>query len=198
MKLSGLLALLTAGVLCAWTIAAAGRAADTAPVDTTTVAAATDTAAAAADTTFASDTTAVATDTAATATDTSTFPTTTEVATTTVQQTTTRVVPLPLPAATTSTESHENGTPAWVWVLLGILAAGLIVLIVLLARRGHGGVSVEERRRQLDAAVGSWAGQGWAVESETGDSAVLRRGDEAMLVTVDQAGHVSTRPMPRT
>ena len=84
-------------------------------------------------------------------------------------------------------------------MLLGILAVGLIVLIVLLARRGGGGgVSVDERRRQLDAAVGSWANQGWAVESETADSAVLRRGNEAMLVSVDRAGHVSTRPLPTT
>ena len=45
-------------------------------------------------------------------------------------------------------------------------------------------------------AVASWAAQGWAIETQTDDSAVLRRGAEAMLVSVDQAGHVSTRPLP--
>ena len=45
----------------------------------------------------------------------------------------------------------------------------------------------EERRRRLDAAVGSWATQGWAVESQTGDSAVLRRGGDLMVVSIDPA-----------
>jgi hypothetical protein len=97
---------------------------------------------------------------------------------------------------TTTSASSDNGTEAWVWVLLAILAVALVALFVLLARRGRGGVSAEERRRQLDAAVGSWAAQGWAVESTTPDSAVLRRGSEAMLVSVDRAGHVSTQPLP--
>jgi len=71
-------------------------------------------------------------------------------------------------------------------------------VIVLLARRGDRGLSVEEQRQKLDAAVGSWVAQGWAIESETTDSTVLRRGNETMLVSVDQAGHVSTRPLPGT
>jgi hypothetical protein len=54
----------------------------------------------------------------------------------------------------------------------------------------------EERRRHVDAAVASWAAQGWAIESQTAESAVLRRGREAMLVNVDQSGHVTTRPLP--
>jgi hypothetical protein len=79
-------------------------------------------------------------------------------------------------------------------VLIAILAAGLIALVVLLARRGGGGGShpVEPPRGQLDAAVASWTAQGWAIESQTADSAVLRRGDASMLVSVDAAGHVST------
>jgi hypothetical protein len=86
-----------------------------------------------------------------------------------------------------------------VWVLLGILAVGLIALIAVLTRRGGGGgggtVSVDDRRTQLDHAVGSWVAQGWAVENQTADSAVLRRASEAMFVTVDRDGHVSTRPI---
>jgi hypothetical protein len=83
-------------------------------------------------------------------------------------------------------------------VLLGALALGVVVLLVVVLTRsgGGGGVSVEERQRRLDGAVGSWVAQGWAVESQTVDSAVLRRGGDLMLVSVDQAGHVSTRPLP--
>jgi hypothetical protein len=124
--------------------------------------------------------------------ETTTLPGTTE----TVEQTTTRRVIVP----TTTTESGSNvdDTPTWVWVLLGVLALGVVVLLVaVLSRRGGGGgVSVEERQRRLDGAVGSWVAQGWAVESQTADSAVLRRGGDLMLVSVDQGGHVSTRPMP--
>jgi hypothetical protein len=114
---------------------------------------------------------------------------------TTTVQTTTRLVPVP---TGTTSATDDDATPAWVWVLLAILAVGLIVIIVLLARRGGGGASAEEKRHQLDAAVGSWTTQGWAIETETADSAVLRRGNEAMLVSVDRSGHVSTRPLPPT
>jgi hypothetical protein len=73
----------------------------------------------------------------------------------------------------------------------------LIVVIVLLAMRGGGQkkITAQERRRRLDGAVGTWAAQGWALESQSEDSAVLRRGAELMLVSVDEAGHVSTRPL---
>ena len=103
---------------------------------------------------------------------------------------------MPTAGTTTSGSGSDSGTPTWVWVLLGILAAALIVAAVLLARRGSGGVPAEERRQRLDRAVATWAAQGWAVESQTGDSAVLRRGGELLLVSVDEAGRVSTRPLP--
>jgi hypothetical protein len=81
-------------------------------------------------------------------------------------------------------------------VLLGILAGALILVVVLLARRGGSAkVPSDERRRRLDGAVASWAMQGWALDSQSADSAVLRRGTELMLVSVDDAGHVSTRPL---
>jgi len=117
--------------------------------------------------------------------------------TATVERTTTRRVIVPTTSTTESPSNAENGTPTWVWVLLGILALGLVaLLVVLLTRRGGEGISGEERQRRLDGAVASWIGQGWAVENQTADSAVLRRGGDLMLVTVDQAGHVSTRPLP--
>jgi len=180
LKLSGLAVLFALGVLLASTLGASGRVAETTTLDTTF------------DTTADETATAETTTESAPATE-----TTTEVATTTVQVTTTRILPLPTTGITTESSS-DNGTEDWVWVLLVILAVGLITLIFLLARRGRGGVSPQERRHQLDAAVGSWAAQGWAVVSETADSAVLTRGDDSMLLSVDQAGHVSTRPLPPT
>jgi hypothetical protein len=128
--------------------------------------------------------------------ETTTLPGTTE----TVEQTTTRRVIVP--TSTTESGSDVSDTPTWVWVLLGVLALGVVVLLVVaLSRRGGGGgggggVSVEEHQRRLDGAVGSWVAQGWAVESQTADSAVLRRGSDLMLVSVDQAGQVSTKPLP--
>jgi hypothetical protein len=136
--------------------------------------------------------------------------TTTETTTSTVQETTTApgttvvttetTVP---PTATTSptttaASSSSSSTPTWVWVALAILGAAVVGLVVaLLMRRGGGGSAIRpgERRRRLDNAVATWAAQGWATESETMDSAVLRRGDERMVVGVDEAGHVTARPL---
>lgn len=146
----------------------------------------------------------------ATTTDTTAAETTTVVSTveqtttlvTTLEQTTTHQIVVPTlavtttqPATTAAESSSDNGTAAWIWVLLAILGVGLIVLAILLARRGSGSsVPVEERRRRLDNAVGSWVAQGWAIESQDADSAVLRRVDDLVLVHVDAAGHVSARP----
>ena len=96
---------------------------------------------------------------------------------------------------TTAEESSDEGTPVWVWVLLAILAVGLAAAIALLAHRGgHGSLSPEERGRRLDNAVGTWAAQGWAVETQTLDSAVLQRAGERMIVVVDASGQITTRP----
>ena len=128
--------------------------------------------------------------------------TSTEVETTietqTVEQTTTRevIVPRPTTTATTSEESSDGDTPLWVWVLLAILAVALAVAIVLLFGRGRNtGVPNAERRRRLEGAVGSWTMQGWAVETQGADSAVLQRAGERMLVSVDASGQVTTRPL---
>ncbi len=119
---------------------------------------------------------------------------TTVVTTETVEQTTTRQIILP--STTTTTSSSSGETPAWVWVLLAILAVGLIIVIALLARRGGGdsGVSAAERRGRLDVAVAGWTAQGWALESQSADSAVLQRAGDRMIVSVDGAGRVSTQP----
>lgn len=147
---------------------------------------------------------------AATTTETTTEPTTettteptTVVTTATVQQTTTRKIILPSPTTTSSDTGSSSDTPTWVWVLLGILAVALVILIVLFARRGGGAApssagafSPAQRHQRLDGAIASWTAQGWALESQSADAAVLQRGSERMLVSVDAAGQVSTQAYP--
>ena len=110
---------------------------------------------------------------------------------TTVEQTTTLAPTTP----TTTSSSSSSSTPTWVWIVLGILAAGIIGLLVALFTGGRGGISGEERQRRLDAAVASWATQGWALESQTPGSAILRRGPDLMVVSIDDHGQISTRPL---
>jgi hypothetical protein len=123
--------------------------------------------------------------------------TTTEPATTvvsTLEQTTTRRVIVPTSTSTTSGSSSTSDTPTWVWVVLGLLAAAVIGLIVALLTR-HGGLSDEERQRRLDAAVASWAAQGWVLDSQTAGSAIMRRGPDLMVVSIDDKGLTNARPL---
>ena len=113
----------------------------------------------------------------------------------TVQET--RTVPV-RPATTTSTTASDNSssTPAWAWVLIALGIAGLIALIVWLARRGGSNeVPPAERQRLVSAAVASWVGQGWAIESQTAESAVLAREGQRVVVSVDARGHVTSGPL---
>jgi hypothetical protein len=172
-KIAGLSALAACGVLLAVALPAQGRGlattTDTTTTDTTTEAS-------------TAETTVVSTVES------------TAIVTTTVEQTTTRQIIVPTLPTTTESSSSESGTPVWVWVLLAILAVGLVVFAVLLARRSPG-MSRDERRRRLDAAVVSWVAQGWAIESQDAESAVLRRVEDLVLVQVDAAGHVTARPL---
>lgn len=136
-----------------------------------------------------------------TETTTSTVHETTTAPGTTVVTTETTVPTATTSPTTTAASSSNSSTPTWVWVVLAVLVAAVVGLVVaLLTRRGGGGSGIQpgERRRRLDTAVASWAAQGWALESQTTDSAVLRRGDERMVLSVDDAGHVSTRPLGDT
>jgi hypothetical protein len=162
-KLVGIAALFAAGLLLAGGLAATGVA-DVTTTETVPVT-----------TTLAETTTA---------------PASTVVST--VEQTTTRRVVVPTTGTTSSTSSAST-TPTWVWVVLGILAAGVIGLIVaLLTRRG---ISAVERQRRLDAAVASWAAQGWVLDSQTAGSAILRRGPDLMVVSIDDKGLTNARPL---
>jgi hypothetical protein len=116
--------------------------------------------------------------------------------TTTIEHTTTqRVIVQPPQTTTTESASGETGTPAWAWLVIVILGVGLIALIALFIHHRGDGVASDERRRRLDGAAASWVAQGWALDNQTSDSAVLRRGNELMQITIDEAGHVSTRPV---
>ena len=199
LTLSGLAAVFAVGLVLAVALPVSSGAAD---ATTTTTTAATDTTTTDTTTTDTTTTNTTTADTTTTTPETTTETTTTTLpeTTITVETTTTRLVPVSPGETTTTPESTSsgNGTEAWVWVLLGILAAGLIALIVLFVTRGHGGghaIPPEDRLRRLDSAVASWSAQGWAVETQTADSAVLRRGSESMLVSVDPGGHVATRPL---
>jgi hypothetical protein len=111
----------------------------------------------------------------------------------TVEQTTTRRV-IVGSTGTTSGSSSTSDTPTWVWVVLGLLAAGVIGLIVALLTR-HGGLSDDERQRRLDAAIASWAAQGWVLDSQTAGSAIMRRGPDLMVVSIDDKGLTNARPL---
>ena len=111
----------------------------------------------------------------------------------TVEQTTTRRV-IVGSTGTTSSSSSTSNTPTWVWVVLGLLAAAVIGLIVALLTR-HRGLSDDERQRRLDAAIASWAAQGWVLDSQTAGSAIMRRGPDLMVVSIDDKGLTNARPL---
>jgi hypothetical protein len=111
----------------------------------------------------------------------------------TVEQTTTRRV-IVGSTGTTSGSSSTSDTPTWVWVVLGLLAAAVIGLIVALLTR-HSGLSDDERQRRLDAAIASWAAQGWVLDSQTAGSAIMRRGPDLMVVSIDDKGLTNARPL---
>lgn len=166
MKLLALVALFGAGLLMAGAVATVGSA------DTTTE-------------TLPTTSTLVETTTVE---QTTTAPATTVVATSTVAPTTTA-------QTTTATANSSSGTPNWVWVLVALLAAAAIGLLVALLTRRGGAMPEAERQHRLQGAIESWTSQGWALLSETGDSAVLHRGNEQMALSVDSAGRINTRPL---
>ena len=121
--------------------------------------------------------------------------TTTEPATTVVtteeRTTTEKVTPT---TGTTTEASSTSKTPTWVWVVLAVLAAAVVGLIVALLTR-RSGISAEERQRRLDSTVAGWTAQGWAIENQSPGSAILRRGPELMVVSIDDKGQTNVRPL---
>lgn len=95
------------------------------------------------------------------------------------------------PASATDTSS---GTKTWALVAIGAAIVALIALIGWLASR-HKDLPPDARRRVLAQAVAAWVAQGWAPVNQTDSTAVLRRGDEHVVVTVDGRGNISSQPV---
>jgi len=132
-----------------------------------------------------------------TVTQTQPTPTVTHQQTVTQQQTvvqTAQQTVTPPPSTTAATPESTSGTPAWVWVVVALAGAGLVALVVGLVRgrRRSRELSPEEREQRIFTAVTSWTTQGWVIENEVGDTAVLSRRGERMLVTVDANGRITT------
>jgi hypothetical protein len=84
----------------------------------------------------------------------------------------------------------------WAWVLIAVFVDLLLLaVIVAVAHRGRRGASTEEQQRQLEAAIASRLGEGWAIDSKTSADVVLRRGEDLMLVSVHKDGQVTTLPL---
>jgi hypothetical protein len=47
----------------------------------------------------------------------------------------------------------------------------------------------------LAQAVAAWVAQGWAPVSQTDTTAILRRGDEQVVLSVDGRGNISSQPV---
>ncbi len=95
------------------------------------------------------------------------------------------------PASATDTSS---GTKTWALVAIGAAIVALIALIGWLASR-HKDLPPEARRRVLAQAVAAWVAQGWAPVNQTDSTAVLRRGDEHVVLAVDGRGNISSQPV---
>ena len=98
------------------------------------------------------------------------------------------------PPTTTSTTEDSSGSKTWALVAIGIAIVILIGLIGWLASR-HKDTPPEARRRALDQAVAAWVAQGYAPVNQTDTTAVLRRGDEQVVVSVDGRGNISSQPV---
>ena len=121
-----------------------------------------------------------------------------ETVVTTVERTTTQeATTTPTVTGTTTSSGASSSTPTWVWIVLAILAAAVIGLFVALLSRRGSGLPDGERQRRLEAAVASWTAQGWALENQTPGSAILRHGPDLMVVSIDEKGQISTRPLDR-
>ena len=116
----------------------------------------------------------------------------------TVQQTVTTVRPATTAPPQQSTGSgSDSGFPTWAIVLIVVAGIGLIVAVAFLLGRGkrHADSSMEGRRRILDAAVSSAVASGWTVESTGPVEAVIRHNGDRAMLTVDEHGQITRRPL---
>ena len=113
----------------------------------------------------------------------------------TVQQTVTKV--RPVTTAPAESTSSSSGFPTWAIVLIVVAGIGLIVAVAFLLGRGKRSEdsSMDGRRRILDAAVSSAVASGWTVESTGPVEAVIRHNGERAMLTVDEHGQITRRPL---
>jgi hypothetical protein len=76
--------------------------------------------------------------------------------------------------------------------VIGLIAA---VAFLLGRNKKQDDNALDGRSRILDAAVASAVASGWAVESSSPLEAVIRRDEERILLTVDENGRVTRRPI---
>jgi hypothetical protein len=115
----------------------------------------------------------------------------------TEQQTVTTGPTIISPTVTTGESTSSSETPAWVWALVAVLGLGVVALVIVLLvrRRGPEEIPLEQRRQLVAAAVSSWVAQGWAIESQTDDSAILQREGQHVVLSVDSRGRVTSGPL---
>jgi hypothetical protein len=84
------------------------------------------------------------------------------------------------------------GTPALLWIVLALAAGAAVALVVRSLRRDQSGeLATEERQQRIFTAVTMRTTQGWVVDSETDDAAVMSRDGEHVRVAVDEHGRIS-------
>lgn len=114
------------------------------------------------------------------------------------------------PSGTTNGEATTDGdgVPAWVWVIVGIAVVAVLLAVFLLGKgRGEKADSQArrtktpaERQEILVAALSGWTSQGWTIESQTSDVAVLKKEGQRRQLRVDELGalHQQELPAPET
>jgi hypothetical protein len=96
-------------------------------------------------------------------------------------------------------QTTSSETSGWVWVIIAAVGAAVIALMVwLLGRRRRAEVSLEERSRSLGTTIASWTSQGWVIENQSEDSAVLGRDGERVVITVTSDGRVTSGALGST
>jgi hypothetical protein len=118
--------------------------------------------------------------------------------TVTVTETTTETATETETAASTSRVDLES----WHWALL---AAGATAVVLIAFAVGRGSrrqrrepveKSPEARNQMLLAALSGWIAEGWTIESQSSAEAVVRKGTERRLLTVDVHGALNRSELP--
>ena len=89
-------------------------------------------------------------------------------------------------------------TASWVWAVVALAAGAVVAMVRSMAHRRTTGVElpVEERSQRIFTAVTMRTTQGWLVESETDDAAVMSRDGDRVRVAVDARGRITADPLP--